>query len=435
MFNIFNKSSIRARLAKGVMWSTLGAVISRASALVVSIITARIIGKECFGELGIIQSTISMFTTFASLGMGLTATKYIAEYKTKDPVRAGRIIGMSSIISWVCGTAVTLVVVIFAPYLASHTLAAPHLSDILRLGALSLIFTVVNEAQIGALNGFEAFKSRSLIQSIAGIISFPISVVGVYFFGLVGAVCCLALSQAILVYLNFREIKKEALKAGFSIDWIGVRSEIRVLWSFSLPTILGASIYVPAMWLANAFIVQHPDGYAEMGLFNAADRWRTAILFVPMLVGGVSLPMLSNLRAENLVQKYYKVLWTNVALCFIVALVVALPIAIISPWIMNSYGSGFAEGKWILIGLCILAVITSTFWVIGQSIVSEGRMWFLLMLNACWATLLLSISWYLHDKGARGLVIAYLFADIVRLIIAFVFTYRRHRITSTTATI
>ena len=48
------------RLARGIAWSALGAVSSRALALLASIIAARILGKSVFGELGILQSTTNM---------------------------------------------------------------------------------------------------------------------------------------------------------------------------------------------------------------------------------------------------------------------------------------------------------------------------------------------------------------------------------------
>jgi len=55
------------------------------------------------GQLGMVQSTAGMFGIFAGFGMGLTANKHVAELKIKDPARAGRIIGLSSLVSWTTG--------------------------------------------------------------------------------------------------------------------------------------------------------------------------------------------------------------------------------------------------------------------------------------------------------------------------------------------
>ena len=44
-----------------------------------------------------IQSTVGMFGVFAGFGLGLTATKHVAEFRQSDPDRAGRIIGLSGL--------------------------------------------------------------------------------------------------------------------------------------------------------------------------------------------------------------------------------------------------------------------------------------------------------------------------------------------------
>jgi O-antigen/teichoic acid export membrane protein len=409
-------SPLGRRMAEGVFWSAAGAGGSRLLALLASVITARLLGKVLFGELGIIQSTSSMFGSLASFGMGLTAAKHVAEHRFSDPAQAGRIIGLSSAIAWGGGFLMALGVVCFAPWLAAHTLAAPHLTEMLQVGAVCVWFNVVCDAQLGTLNGFEAFRQRSLIQIVAGVVSFPMAIAGVWFWGLRGAVWAFAASQGAVVLMNHVQIRKLASQAGIAISWAVSARELRVLWTFSLPTLLGAAVYVPAMWAANAILVNAPQGYAAMGVFSAADRWRTAIVFLPNLLGGVALPVLSSLRGESNAGRYRRVLWANVGVSCAAALAVAVPVAFLSPWIMAGYGPQFAGEGGVLAGLCAVAVLTSSFWIIGQSLVSQGRMWFLFGLNLGWASILVGITWILREQGAMALVWAYLVADLARLV-------------------
>ena len=148
------------RLARGMAWSTVGAVSSRALALLASIIAARILGKSVFGELGIIQSTTNMYRTFGQLG-GLTATKHVAEFRKKDPERAGRMIALSIIVAVTSGSVVGMLMVATAPW-AARLLAAPDLQGAIALSALALLLIVINETLDGILSGFEAFKRRSI---------------------------------------------------------------------------------------------------------------------------------------------------------------------------------------------------------------------------------------------------------------------------------
>jgi O-antigen/teichoic acid export membrane protein len=414
------RSPAGSRLSRGVFWSGVGAVVSRLLALGAAIIAARVLGKIAFGELGIIQSTLSMFATFAAFGVGEMATKHIAEFRKTDPERAGRVVAMSYALALLNGGVIGVVVLALAPQIAKHCLAAPHLAGIVALSSLALFFQVMNEAQNAALSGLEAFRRRSVLQAYGGIVAFPLSVVGVCYFGLPGAVVALGLAGGVLAAISARGIRKEAELAGIRIVWRGLRREMGMVWRFNLPVLLSGSVYVPCMWLANLLMVNGPDGYAQMGLFSAADRWRTAIGFLPALLGGVALPMLSSVSGESDSRRFQKLLRANVAICFALSLAVALPISALAPWIMRSYGAEFTEGRWVLIILCFTAIIQATYWIIVQSLVSKNRVWTLFWTNVGWAILLLGISWSLRMHGARGLAIAYLAADAFRLLVGLI---------------
>ena len=117
-------SPLATRLIRGTFWSLIGTVLSRSLGLLASIFVARMIGKVGMGELGIVQSTVGMFSTLAGLGLGLTATKHVAEHRVGNPVRVGETIGLLSLISWGSGLGMTLVILFLSPWLARHTLAA-----------------------------------------------------------------------------------------------------------------------------------------------------------------------------------------------------------------------------------------------------------------------------------------------------------------------
>jgi len=173
-------SPLVQRIITGSFWALIGAVTLRASRLISSILVAQFLGKTGFGEYGIIQSTIGLFGAFAGFGMGVTATKYIAEFREKHPRRAGRIMGLTGVFTVFTGGIMSFGLFLFAPLLSAHALAAPHLSGTLRIGALFLFLTTLNGAQQGALAGFEAFKSIAIVNFLVGVLSLPLIIGGVY---------------------------------------------------------------------------------------------------------------------------------------------------------------------------------------------------------------------------------------------------------------
>jgi len=403
-------SALGYRLARGTFWSATGAVSSRFFTLVSSVIVAHLLGRETFGKLGVIHGTVGMFAMLSSLGMGMTAAKYVAEFRKTDPARAGRIIGLSAMMAWATGTFFMLVLVVVAPWLATHTLAAPNLITPLRIGSGMLLLGAVIGAQSGALSGFEAFKETSHIAFITGAISLVSSVLGAWEFGLTGAVLALVLTQAMGALLYYLALRKKSRESSVPIRFSGAFAEARIIWRFSIPAVMGGAMVTPAFWACSAIIANTPHGYSELGLFNAANQWRVAILMFPTMLAGVALPMLSSLRAEADAKGYRNLLLTNVKISAGTSAAVAIVISCLSLFIMRTYGKSFASGYPVLIVLCGVAVIMATLDVVGQSIASEGRMWFGFALNAIWAMVLITSTWTLRNSGALGLALANLIA-------------------------
>lgn len=411
-------SDTGSRLARGAFWSLCGAIVSRGMMLLAFILVARTLGREIYGEFGIIRSTVNMFVVFAGFGLGLTATKHVAELRTTDPSRAGRIMALSDLFAMGSGAITAIGLLIFAPWLAQHTINAPHLAGELRIGGIILFINAVNGAQTGSLAGFEAFKAIAKINLGVGLSAFPLLVGGAHFGGLRGAVCALAVNMVINWLLNHLALRKEIARHKVSFSYKGCIIEWPILWQFSLPAALSSSMVIPVMWACNAILVNQPGGYVQMGLFDAADQWKLATLFIPTTAGRIVLPMLSNLHSLNDQRTYQKVLKLNILLNGGLALAVALPISVLAPWIMRSYGEGFEHGKWVLVFLALTSVLMAVNSVIGQAIASKGRMWIGMLFNALWAGALLIFSFVLlrQNYGAMGLAfgnfVAYLLHTI-----------------------
>ena len=68
------------RLARGAFWSLAGSFISRGLRLLATILVGRMLGKEDYRALGIIQNTLGMFGTLAGFSMGLTADQHVGDF-------------------------------------------------------------------------------------------------------------------------------------------------------------------------------------------------------------------------------------------------------------------------------------------------------------------------------------------------------------------
>ncbi len=422
-------SSISSRMVHGAFWALGGAVISRVPMLLAFICVARILGRNVYGEFGVIRNTLNMFLVFAGFGLGLTATKYVAEYRCSDPNRTGRILALSGVFAAGSGALVAMGMYIFSPWLASHTINAPHLAGELRLGAVVLFLSALNGAQTGALAGFEAFKTIAKINIIVGLASFPTLVCGSYWSGLHGAILALCANMSFSWLLNHLALRRVAACYMVPFTTRGCFAEWSVLWKFSLPAALSGIMVSPIFWVCNAILVNQPGGYGQMGIYDAASQWQAIILFIPGVVGQIVLPILSNLNGLAEQKKSLKIIYYNLMVNGGISCVIALPLVAFSPFIMRSYGAGFEQGTSTLVILSVCTVFISLNNVIGQSIASKSRMWSGLLLNSLWAATLLLSSFFLMRSGygATGLALANLIAYLLHTIFVSVYAYKLFR--------
>jgi len=84
-------------------------------------------------------------------GMGLTAAKHVAEFRTEDPSRAGRIIALSSLTALLASGTMAATLLVLAPWIATRTLGSAEMTGMLRAGALVLLLGGIDGAQTGAL--------------------------------------------------------------------------------------------------------------------------------------------------------------------------------------------------------------------------------------------------------------------------------------------
>lgn len=415
-------SPIGYRLAKGAFWVLSGTVISRLCTFIASIFVARLLGKTGFGEFGIIQSTIGMFGVFAGFGLGLTSTKYIAEFRETDPARAGRILSLSWLVALVTGGLMSIGLFLFSPWLATHTLNASHLESLIRIGAIVLFVSALNGAQTGALSGFEAFRSVAKVNLYCGLLSFPILVTCTWLGGVKGAIYGMAINTTVNWLLNHIEIRKIIKVKKIPITLCNCGKEVSVLWKFSLPALFAGAMVGPVNWFCNTLLVNQPNGYAEMGVYNAANQWYTMMLFLPGILGQVVLPILSNREQLNnsagrSIKTMANLIKMNALLVFPLVIVTCL----FSPFIMGLYGEGFRNGWPTLVIILFTSAIVTIQTPVGQLIAVSGKMWIGFIMNAGWGIMFILLAFVFISKGSFGLAGSRLIGYILHTI--WVFSY------------
>ena len=416
------QKSIGRRLARNTLWSVVGSGFSQGSALLTAFVVARLLGVAAFGQLALIQTTILLFGTLGEFGFVLTTTKYVSRWRTVDPARAGRLIGWSLRNVALSGIAVGVILATVGPLVGS-SFGLAGMGAELRVGCILLVCEMLNRVQFGALAGLEAFSSSAQVYAVRGILSLPCAWFGAKSGGLLGAVVALAIVSAATLLAGNWVLRRSARSSGIAIRF-GSRREAEVL-STSASLWISTLLLTGSTWIVTVLLSRHPGGLAQLGLFNAADKWKTALLFLPTMLFQVTLPMLSNSHAAG----DYRGCWHTVVNSILSTLgVTGIGAAFLwafSRPLMASYGVGFAMGAPVLSLAAAVAVICSIYTVGSSVLWALGRPSLMVKIDLLRTVILLASCWFGLAANAWSLTLAFLIcysAGCIALLIAM----RRH---------
>lgn len=415
----YSKSAIAQRMAHGAFWSFTGTAIAKLFVLASSIICARILTKAQYGEFGIVRSTINMFVVFGSAGIGLTATKYISEYRNSKQARISSVFQLTKGFSNITAFLISLVIFVLSPYLAENTLQSPQLTNALRLGSVLLFFTVLNAAQNGTLAGLEKFRSIAVNTLLGSIAESVLMLVGAYLGGVKGAILGYGCGFLLLYICNRISIHRAFSEMHITTKYNHIeRDDYKILYKFTIPAALSSFLVMPAYWICRTMLVRK-CGFEELAVYEAAEQWRTIILFVPTAISHIVLPLLSSVSGNDS-KKFWKILNFNLLINMSLALCVALVVSLFSGAIVSLYGSGYSN-RWPLLLLSMSTVFSVFANVVGSSIASRAKMWVGFSFNLIWATLMvLFTSTFLH-LGATGNALAILISYVTHSLMQYLY--------------
>ena len=415
----------------GAFWVLAGTIVSKIMVFVATIIVARLLTKEVYGQLGIIRSTIQLFVGLSAFGIGATATKHIAQYRNSDPKMVVRIYCIANIFVLLMGVVASIVLISTAGAIAVDKLNAPELTTDIRIAGVILFFTLINGAQTGTLSGFEDFKRIAATNLIMGCSEIILLCLGAKFLGLVGAILGFGFTYFFAWCYNTYHIRKHIRKLGVSVrDTIKTLqfSDFKIIYSFSLPIAMSSWINMGAYWWVKTWVIQHA-GFGNMANYDVAEQWKSQLLFIPGIVANVLLPILSN--TTNNSHDRSTAIKINLRINIVITGILFLFICLFGHAILSLYGKEYTN----LIPLYILAfaaIIDSVSNLCGTVIISSGQAYRVLIYNVVWAITIISSYLYIAQLAQypeNSLAIAYLSASIIQTMFMgnFVIKYLKRR--------
>lgn len=408
---------VKQRYATGVLWAAAAAVMTQGGIYACAIIGARILGRETYGQLAAIQNIAIACANISTVGLGVTATKYVSEFRQTDTEKVGRILGLCFMITVITGTVLAASVMLSADVIASRMFGNPPLAPSVRASTLYVLFFAMNAYQIGTLMGLEAFRNLALAALIQSTAASALTLALTWRFGLIGAAGALSASAAcswvIHQIILLRVCRAFSIRRRLDGAW----EERALLTSFALPAVLAGILGSSVLWVSSVLLVRQVHGFAEMAMYNAANMLRNLVLYLPGLGAKVAAPILSNLRGLRNADTYVRVWSGNLMASALAATLTAGVLAAGAPALLKVFGRDFTGGQTVALILLLSGIVEVLCVGFYQVILSCGRMWWQTGVVTIWAASWLLLTLVLIPRfGAAGLAGCSLSAWLLSLV-------------------
>ena len=412
---------ILSRIIKAIGFGAGGAVISKGLLMIFNIIIARILTEQDYGAYSLINNTVQTFIVFAGAGIGVTLTRYVALYRSKDKNVAGIIIGTLLLINIIISLIVALIVFISSDKIAMLLNSDINITNLLKITSATIFFTSVVSILQGTLQGFEEYKKIATIQIISNILNLVIGMILAKLFGIVGTVASLLILQ-IIMFLAMQLKLNNVLKDNrIKLKYKFIEEIKEAVLKVTLPSFLATIFVIPLMWFTN-FFFSSKIGLEEFGAFSVCIQWFNIINYIPQQFGQLK-PIYTQLYDNGDFKKLKKYLNKIIIAVVSFSVVCVLFFILAKNVILSSYGEFYTQFRQpfsIMMIATILFAIQSQYGSVFQAI---GKSWICFILNFVWAISYIIMFFTFYQKGAIGYAYTYLISYTIYAIISSIVFY------------
>lgn len=394
-------SIVKSVLFKDSFWAVFGNGMGYALLLLSGIFVARFLGKDLYGQYGVVKSTMFYFASVATFGLNFTSTKYIADFKKNNISQIKAISKGALNITLFISIGFALMLIVCADAIASY-LNEPELKQSFQILGMIVVFKSLSTTQFGLLAGFGVFKTIARNNIISGIVQFVVCVLMAYMYGLKGALGGLLFSQIFTYVINYFSIR--LILKGFPQQ--NNHNYTGELIRFSLPIAL-QEIVNTICKLAGVFLITKLSSVGELGLYSATTQWEVCVSFMPILLSNVILSHLSNSINDN--KRHNRTMKIMLLINFIFTLIPAIFVYIFSVWIVSWYGPTFIGMGSILNMIMLATIFNCCSNVFRAEFISIGKNWQFFCIRFLRETIFLALAYWLIRTN-QGINAAYDYA-------------------------
>jgi O-antigen/teichoic acid export membrane protein len=365
-----------------------GQVATWAISMVYTLVVSRYLGPARQGELSLAMAVVGVAALVIDLGMDTLIMRTVARAPERAGAMAGMAIAMRAAIS--APMAAALYLYVDLAHLSAETRTAVYLYAAAMIigtfrGVMWAMFQGMERMSVGAIgatvsNLLDLLAALVIIRLHDGVVAFAAA-------SIVNTLVSLALNAGWM---------RGAARLSFRLSMAGVREMVVGSLAFWANTVF-LSIYISI----DSIILGTIAGTTAVGIYAPATKLFAVALFLPAIIGQVTLPLLSRLGAEAGAD-YVRVGRKTLSLLVVSAIPMTVGLATFAgPLIHLLYGLKYQQSAPVLTVLSLCVPFTFLNVELSQMLAARDRQWIWTRVMAASAVINPLLNLYLIPLAAH----------------------------------
>ena len=352
---------IAAESTRGGFFLVSGTALSTIIMALASILVARFLGPELYGQYTLALVTPQLLLLFTDMGINQGLIKYTASLRQRgEMIRVVRIIKYGLLIKALSGITIFIISYVFSGTLASTILQRPDLTLYVRIASISVLFQAIFTTLTSTFVGLDKTEYNALATNVhaisKAIISISLVLLG---FGLFGAILghvasyiIAAITSVLLLTTVLNSLKNSSKEKGFNDS-----NEIKTLINYGLPLYISA-ILIGFIPYYQSIVLAIYTSDVDVGNFKAATNFIALMTVLTVPITTALLSAFSKLDSETTqkIRHFFKL--ANKYATLVILPITFLIIIFSSEIVQIIYGSTYQYAPQFLASYCLIYMLT-----------------------------------------------------------------------------
>lgn len=404
---------------RGGFFLISGTALATSTMAIASILIARFIGPELYGQYTLALVVPQLLFLFTDLGINQGIIKFTANFKLRNETnRIAKIIKYGLMLRAIAGIVIFAINYAFADFFASTFLQRPDLSFYIRIAAISVLFQVISTTANSAFVGLDKTEYSALttnIQALAkAIISITLVLLG---FSIAGAIIgyvasyfVAAIASMFILLLMIHKKKSNQVNGS-------VTSDLKTIMHYGAPLYL-STLLTGLIPLYQNVVLAIFTTDAEVGNYKAATNFISLMAVLTVPITTALLPAFSKLNSSTnqKIKTFYKL--ANKYTAMIIIPITFLIITLSNEIVELIYGHTYQLAPLFLATYCLLYFLVGFGYLVLPSLYNGlGETKTTLKMSLITFLTLAILSPILTKiYNVQGLIVAFLIASAVSTI-------------------